>query len=148
MKKFAAALLVAPVFWTACTLAGPAAPSFEMGKNLSLRVGESAQARSGDLRVGFVGVSSDSRCPKGVQCVWAGDATVQVWLQQGSGPREVRELHTAAGRAQSATALGHVVQLVSLEPYPVANQAIKPSDYVATITLTPGRAAPADAAER
>jgi hypothetical protein len=118
-------------------VAGPARPlQFELGKSFSLRAGESAQAADAALRVGFEGVTSDSRCPKGEQCVWAGDATVQVWLQEGSGPRQTRELHTAPGVAQGVQALGHDVRLLRLDPYPVAGSAIARGAFAAMLIVT------------
>ncbi len=136
-------MIVASLAWTACSVAGSAGPtmSFEVGKAFRLKPGQSAQAAGQALRVGFDGVVADSRCPKGEQCVWAGDATVKVWLQQGSGPKQTRELHVAPGAAQTATALGHELRVVSLDPYPVTGKTIANADYVATLMLNRGAAA-------
>jgi len=135
-----AATLVASLAWAACSVAGPAGPTgplrVELDKSFSLKPGETAQVADTGLKIGFDGVTADSRCPKGVQCFWAGDATVRVWLQQGSEPREVRELHASSAAAQAATALGHELRLLSLDPYPVGDKAIAKSDYVATLTLS------------
>jgi hypothetical protein len=134
-----AATIVAALAWTACSMAGPGQPlPIEPGQDFSLRAGESAQARDTGLRVGFKGVTADSRCPKGERCVWAGDAIARVWLQLGSSPRETRELHTAAGAAQAAYALDHELRLLRLEPYPVTGKAIAKGDYVATLRLARG----------
>ena len=82
--RLAAATIVASLVWTACSVADPAQPVyFELEKNFSLRAGESAQTRDGALRIGFDGVTADSRCPKGEQCVRAGEVSVRVWVQQG-----------------------------------------------------------------
>ena len=143
--RLTAATLIASLAWTACSMAGPARPvHIELGKNFSLRPGESAQISDGDLRVGFEAVTADSRCPKGEQCVWAGDATVQVWLQQGFGPRATRQLHAAPGAAQAASALGHELRLVRLDPHPVSGKAVAKPDHVATLTLSRGSAAEAE----
>ncbi|MBL0148431.1 MAG: hypothetical protein IPP87_06735 [Ideonella sp.] len=137
--RLAAATITASLAWAACSSAGPARPvPIELGTAFSLRAGESTQTLGGALRVGFEGVSVDSRCPKGEQCVWAGDATARVWLQQGGGAKDVRELHTASGAAQAATALGHRLRLVRLEPYPVTGRVIVKEDYVVTLMLSRG----------
>lgn len=132
--RFAAATTVASLVWTACSVAGPPVP-VEAGKSFSLRIGESARAGTEALRVGFEGVTADSRCPKAERCVSAGDATVRVWLQRGSGPKEVRELHTAPGATQAANAQNHEVRLLRLDPYPVTGKPIAKGDYSATLTL-------------
>lgn len=127
--------------WTACSTAGPVAPlPIETGKAFSLKVGEMAQAADKGLRVGFDGVSADSRCPKGEQCFWAGDATVRVWLQWGVGPRELRELHLAPGKPQATRVRNQELRLLRLGPYPVSGKVIAQGDYLATMTLSHGAA--------
>jgi hypothetical protein len=129
----------------ACSMAGPDRPlQMALGERFSLKVGQSAQTRDGAWRVGFEGVGADSRCPKGEQCVWAGDATVRVWLQSGSGPRAARELHTAPALAQATRVPGHELRLVLLEPYPVAARLPVMADYVATLTFSQAAAPVAD----
>ncbi len=106
------------------------------GQDFSLRAGESAQTRDGALRIGFDGVTADSRCPKGEQCIRAGDANALVWIQQGSGPKEKRELRTAPDAAQSVRVLDHFIRLVRLDPIAVTGKAIAKSEYVATLRLS------------
>lgn len=114
----------------------------EFGRNFSLRTGESAPTREAALRVGFDGVTADSRCPKGDRCVVAGDATTRVWVQQGSGPREMLDLHAASGAAQAMTVPGYELRLVRLDPYPVSGRSIASGNYTATLMLS--RSATAD----
>jgi hypothetical protein len=111
------------------------------GKSFSLKVGERAQIASGGWVVGFDGVTADSRCPKGEQCVWAGDATVRVWVQFGAGPREMRELHLAPGKPQATRVQNQELRLLRLDPYPFSGKVIAQADYRATLTLSDGAAA-------
>ena len=135
--RLAAATIVASLAWTACSTAGPAAPApIELGKAFSLKPGEVALTADGGIRIGFTGVTADSRCPKGEQCVVAGDATVRVWLQQGAGPRQVGDLRAAPGKAQQLQVFAHELRLVGLAPYPVSGRVIAPADYAATLILT------------
>jgi hypothetical protein len=137
-----AASVAASLVWTACSLAGPATPiTIDLGKAFSLKVGEVAQSREAGVQVGFEGVTADSRCPKGVRCVWAGDAVARVWLQRGTGPRERLDLHTAPGAAQAAGAMGHELRLQRLDPYPVAGRTAPPGEHVATLVLSRGATA-------
>jgi hypothetical protein len=49
------------------------------GSEFELQVGQERQAgKYGPLMVRFDSVSQDSRCPQGVQCVWAGNAAVKL----------------------------------------------------------------------
>lgn len=134
--RLLAVTVMSSLAWAACSMAGPDRPlQIELGQRFSLQVGQSAQTRDGALRVGFEGVAADSRCPKGERCVWAGDATAKVWLQLGSAPREVRELHTQPGPAQATHFAGHELRLIELGPYPAAARMPVPADYVATLML-------------
>ena len=130
-----AAALASP----ACSMTEPARPvQVEVGKSFSLRAGETARAVEPALLIGFEAVTSDSRCPKGERCIVAGDATVRVWVQQGSGPRQTRELHVAPGAEQALPVSGHELRLIGLEPAAVSGRPIAKADYVATFTLSPG----------
>jgi hypothetical protein len=69
-------------------------------------------------------VLEDSRCPKGVNCVWAGQLRLKVRVHLGS-REEMHDLtlglpvHVADGR----------LELVEATPDRVANEAIKPGSY-------------------
>ena len=43
-----------------------------LGQEFSLRIGESVSIRGEELQVRFLEVTEDSRCPRGVVCVWEG----------------------------------------------------------------------------
>lgn len=132
--RSAIATIVALLACSACSSASPAPPvGAGTGQPFSLRVGESARIDDGALVIGFEGVTSDSRCPKGERCVWAGDATVRVWLQQSGGPRLTRELHTASNPRQAENAPSHGLRLVRLDPLPITGKVIAQGDYVATL---------------
>ena len=132
--RSAIATIVALLACSACSSASSASPvRAGPGQPFSLRVGESARTDDGALVIGFEGVTADSRCPKGEQCVWAGDATVRVWLQQAGGPRLTRELHTASNPPHAESAPSHGLRLVRLDPLPITGKAIAQGDYIATL---------------
>ena len=140
-----AATFVALLAVTGCGMADSAQQGYiELGRNFSLRAGESAPTREAALRVGFDGVTADSRCPKGERCVSAGDATTRVWVQQGSGPREMLDLHAASGAAQAMSVPGYELRLVRLDPYPVSGKSIASGDYTATLMLSRSATAESD----
>ncbi len=127
--------IVAFLVCTACSLAPPAQPArAESGQAFSLRVGESVRTKGGAWEIGFEGVPADSRCPRGEQCVWAGDATVRVWLQKTGGARLTRELHTAPN-APTVNGPHIALRLVRLDPPALAGKSIAQGDYVATLSL-------------
>lgn len=141
----AAPLLLLSLIGAACSTADPARPlTLEPEKSFSLCAGSSAQTPDGALRIGFDGVTTDSRCAKNEQCVWAGDAVARVWLQPGTGPREQHALHTAPGATQAVRRQDHELRLISLDPAPVAGGPAAKRDYVATLIWRRSAAAEAE----
>lgn len=86
-----------------------------LGEEFTLRVAETAQVAETGLRVGYVELVDDSRCPPEVTCVWEGDAVVRVSLSATGGiePKRV-ELHTYTGQTQHVTYAGYRVALVDV----------------------------------
>jgi hypothetical protein len=65
----------------------------EDGQTFTMHTGEQVKfADSSSLR--YVRVANDSRCPPGVQCIWAGDAEVAFEWTSGSGAVSAFSLHT------------------------------------------------------
>jgi hypothetical protein len=115
-----------------------------LGKSFVLRVGESVQIGTEELRIGFEDVAADSRCPKGERCIWEGDATVRVWLQRESQAKEMCELHTSTKDDGPAGALSYEVRLRRLDPHPISGRTIAKEDYRATLEVTRGSSAAPD----
>jgi hypothetical protein len=131
-----AALIVSSLAWTACSLAGPAQPqALELDKDFSLKPGEWMQSADASVKLGFEAVTADSRCPKNAQCMVAGEAIVKVWMQQGSAPRQTRELRSAAGDPQRTRVGDMEVRLLQVDPYPISGRTTPPQAYIATLTL-------------
>ena len=112
-----------------------ASASVTLDEPFVLRVGRSATVAGEGLTVSFQAVPSDSRCPTGVQCIWAGNAVVQVVLSK-DGKAFGAELNTGQDPT-SVDYLNYNVALVSLAPYPTANGGpIAQSQYRATFVVT------------
>ena len=105
-----------------------------VNETFTLARGESASVDGEDLRVTFTDVKADSRCPKNVVCVWAGDAAIAVTAASGAESRDL-ELHTNPQFAKSAEAFGHIVELVELAPVPEDPGSIAQDDYVAHLVV-------------
>lgn len=127
------------------SVAGSSEPkSVALGESFELKVGESAQIEAEALQIGFEGVPADSRCPKGEQCIWEGDATVRIWLQKAPETKETHELHTSPKEQSAAMSeLGYEVKLLRIDPYPISGRTTERGDYVATLELTRGSSASA-----
>jgi len=136
MKKSLVMLGVAAALAACAAAVAVDALVIELEQPFQLSPGGSAQLRGQALRLGLEEVAADSRCPKDVQCVWEGDATLRVWWQRGKAPREHGELHTAA-HAQRTLRVGDMeLTLLGLDPVPISSRAIAKQSYVASLRLS------------
>jgi hypothetical protein len=90
-----------------------------------------------DLRVAFMQLIEDSRCPSSVVCVWAGNGAVRLDITSGSGTQSVT-LNTTGGPAfpSEATVAGLTFTLVELNPARKTPDPIPAQQYRATIRVT------------
>ncbi|MBI2144612.1 hypothetical protein HYU17_05730 [Candidatus Woesearchaeota archaeon] len=104
----------------------------QLGSGFQLRFNETRLIRQGNIKVRFIGVSEDSRCPADVQCVWEGQAAVIVELAKDDESLGNFRLENRAGFDDLAIQAfsGHFVKLLKVEPYPTSKQRIKQQDYV------------------
>lgn len=95
----------------------------------------------GDVWMTFANVPTDSRCPQGVTCVWAGDAVAEIVVHPGcykSGCKAASiplALHTNLD-PRGGEGWGHRVQLLSLTPEPVHGVETVPARYVAWVRVS------------
>ena len=85
------------------------------------------------LKVKFIEVTEDSRCPEGTNCIWAGVAKVKIQLRK-NGKTAVFELNTNQ-RDRSATFGGYELKLSKLTPYPKASSPVPRASYSATFVI-------------
>jgi hypothetical protein len=108
-------------------------------ETIDLRAGESARLGASDLTVRFEKVDSDARCPKGVTCVWEGDAVVRLSVGGAKQPRTTVLLHTHPDGLREAEHEGFRVRLDALEPYPTIERTIAAGEYRVRLGVTAAR---------
>lgn len=101
-------------------------------QEFKLKIGESAKGEG--LEVQFDSVADDSRCPKGVNCVWAGNAKILLKVKKDADKTADVELNTNIDPKTSRYA-EYELRLKELKPYPVIDTPIKSSDYEVTLTV-------------
>jgi hypothetical protein len=127
-----------------CHVGGPAradTPEFALNKPFVLAGGQEALIPSEKLRLRFVDVLEDSRCPTRVQCVWTGQARIAIAVQPDSTAPTTVEFNTNPAPGQTvnmATVGAYRIELRSLDPYPqTPEDPIAFEDYRATLVLVP-----------
>jgi hypothetical protein len=125
------ALLTVPVLlsvlWCSTGATGPSAVVQEVVAD-SVLLAPGQEATAGILRLTFVGVASDSRCPTDVMCVWAGNAAVEITLRLGEGPGHPYTLNTGI-EPDAVDSNGFRVTLLDVQPAPRTERPIAPADY-------------------
>ncbi|MCS3532724.1 hypothetical protein [Chryseobacterium sp. JUb7] len=99
------------------------------GNIIYLNEGENKFLKEYEMNVTFKGISEDSRCPKGVNCIWAGVAIAQVEVMGLATRPMVLNLATEENEGrkhyQSSQFNGYTVSLAEVTPYPESQDGAK-----------------------
>jgi len=103
-------------------------------ETVSIKAGQRKSASKGRLKIKFLSVEEDSRCPEGVQCIWAGNAKIKIAV---SGMYETKTFELNTNMApQSVTMDCWSIEIESLLPAKVAEKATDQKAYVAKLKIT------------
>ncbi len=101
-------------------------------KPVKVGLNKEKQVAGSKLRVRFVEMVEDSRCPADVECIWAGNAKIHLEVKQ----RGRTEMVTLEMMNATAVVIGgYSFKLTELTPVPRSNVRIDPSKYIATIDV-------------
>jgi hypothetical protein len=103
-------------------------------RQFDLMAYQEAVVEGTSLRIRFNAVSSESRCPSDVQCVWAGNAIVSLSLASSGIASGSATLNTTLDPKFTDYA-GYRITLLGLKPYPKSGSKIPAADYVATLEV-------------
>jgi hypothetical protein len=128
-------VLTAMLQFAACADADPVWPPPAAQQVLadSIRMAPGDVVVVRQLRLTFLEVSEDSRCPIDAACVWQGNAAVQIAVGLGRGVALPRTLNTS--EALYLDFGGYRVTLLELLPAPRAGVSIPPEDYRAVFRV-------------
>jgi len=90
-----------------------------------------AEIQAENLRITFLEVSEDSRCPADVTCVWAGMVNLKFNISQD----QEKEI-TLSSNNITTVFDKYQIQLIDVKPYPVSTKTIKAEDYIAVLKVT------------
>jgi hypothetical protein len=119
---------------TACMEKNPSSPTVPLNQQFELAPGQSANVQGASIRVSFLRVLGDSRCPADALCIQGGDAIVGIQAEPDGSPAVPYELHTGDMRPVKHGDL--TIELVQLSPYPFSSRTIQPDEYRATLRVT------------
>jgi len=109
--------------------------SSEKEQTARLRVGDVVQIDGSIAALTFKAVTRDSRCPKGVRCIRAGEAVVVLELREGADDTSTLTFDVPPDGGASQSVRGYRIEILSLDPQAEADVEIAPRDYIATIGI-------------
>ena len=87
-----------------------------------LKEGETKFLKHQQMNITFAGITSDSRCPKGVNCIWQGAATASITIMTTTSRPVQMELSTVNMMSRKLTTTQNVddyhITLEKVLPYP------------------------------
>ena len=108
-----------------------------VGENFSLKVGEYVEItqKNSTAALHFREVTNDSRCPRDVVCIRAGDATVALSGVDSNGKSTELILVVESGKETSGQFSNLEVKVLELLPYPQSTTSIPRGDYKVTVVV-------------
>ena len=128
MKGFVASLMLMLAVGVMPTIAKPQTESFKVQVNKEKRAPKSR------LSIRFLEMVEDSRCPRDVNCVWAGNAKIKIRVSKNGRSHELTM--DTNGKAQTAVAEGYQITFTGLTPEPRSNIRINRNGYIAAFEIT------------
>ena len=119
------------------SLADPLSQSDGSTTQFQLKVNQTFLLESAGIQVKFLNVTSDSRCPSDVTCIWQGEAHVLVnTVYNNTGYENFVLTTNAVGQNNSKIIDGYLIKIVQLNPYPISGKGISLSDYLVTFEMS------------
>ncbi len=134
LKRFY--LLLSLVLIVTLTAGCSSALTASMDSEFTLSIDQSARITSESMIVKFIEVTEDSRCPKGVECIWAGRVSCEVEIvKDGVSNRIILTQTGLTDNTEVYTYQNYTIVSYVL-PYPEAGKPIAKSDYRLSLTVT------------
>jgi hypothetical protein len=108
--------------------------SAKLGETVTLQLGQTVNFTDESLVIRLVKKISDSRCPKGAQCIWAGEASCQIEFTYQNQTQSI--VLTQPGGGEGNRTLLDYTLAFTIEPYPELNKTIEDKDYRLVLTVT------------
>ena len=105
----------------------------EIGTNVSLHIGESVVIKDHGIKLKFVDVLDDSRCPSDVECVWEGTVSLMINIRYNQ--QDLGDFILNSSNLHKASFKGYYAKFKTLEPYPISTETIPKASYCATFRV-------------
>jgi hypothetical protein len=132
-------MLIAGWLYPACNTAPVPTPTlFSLNRPFSLAIGQSGECKEiAGFTVRFDKIASDSRCPKGVECITAGQAEVVLTLaKDGESTTLTLPFIIPNGTGNATDFKGHTIRVMGVAPMKFKDKVIDPKEYTIVVSVT------------
>lgn len=117
----------------------PGFSTFKLDLPFELKFNGSAMLDGDGFKLTFDAVPEDSRCPKDVDCIQAGQARITLLANLDESNSDVEYVWPASQIGNVARTVGPFkVHLLDVSPYPVSGKLTKPEDYTIRLVVRKG----------
>jgi hypothetical protein len=109
----------------------------KLEEQFSLNFEKTATVSPVNITVKFVKVTEDSRCASGVVCIWAGQVSALVNVNNNG--KDLGDIKLTLGPNKGGAVKdigGYYLKLLEVKPYPISTKKIEPSEYIATLIIS------------
>lgn len=106
----------------------------KLNQEFDLHISEQSILHSKELKIEFLAVLEDSRCPEGADCLWEGNAKVRIRAEKNDGKFKIFELNTNLEPIK-INFEDYEIRMITLAPIPKSNTEIKTENYTATFLI-------------
>ncbi len=103
-----------------------------------LKINQVAFIKSENIKIIFMNVTEDSRCPSDVECIWEGQVTIVINIFKNN--QFIGEFNLTSRTGFDELAIkefdGYSINLIKVEPYPISTQIIELSDYIVIFNVS------------
>jgi hypothetical protein len=129
-------LFMLVLLFTAISCRTPDSPQASLGREFTLQIGQEAVIVNESLTIKFAAVTEDSRCPKGVTCIWAGRAVSKLEIVRSNQSSSILLEETGGTDGYSTMSYELYRLQYRIEPYPEAGKPIEARDYRLLLTVS------------
>ena len=128
------AIVLSALVLPGCTK--PTGTEVGLGKEFTLSIGQSATVTGENLSFKFIEVVSDSRCPTGATCIWAGEISCLIEITLNTSTFSKTLTQPGLTEEPSVTNFENYDIQFNIQPYPAISKQISEKDYRLQLLIT------------
>ena len=100
-----------------------------LGQEIDIEIGQTVSIEGEPLKVKFVEIVSDSRCPHGAICVWEGEVVCKIEINYSETAHEKTVIQPGGTQSPATDVFQEYTFTYNVLPYPELDRDIKTSEY-------------------